>query len=34
MKSDRGLIVGIIIATLVIVGGAILIFGKNTQVLC
>lgn len=31
MKSDRGLIVGIIIATLVIVGGAVLLFGKNTQ---
>lgn len=32
MKSDRGLIVGIIIATFVLIGGAVIVFGKNTQV--
>ncbi|MBI4062606.1 DUF1573 domain-containing protein [Candidatus Gottesmanbacteria bacterium] len=30
MKSDRGLIIGIIIATVAIIGGAVLILGKNT----
>lgn len=31
MKSDRGLIIGVIIATIVLVGGAVVVFGKNTK---
>lgn len=31
MKSDRGLIIGVIIGSIVLVGGAVLIFGKSTQ---